>query len=228
MGILDMSWYDRPGNKLIKEGTESLSDFELLEIILGKTKQESVENLAKRLLKKYNLNKLENLGFQELKRECGNDKVAALKILSLIEISKRYNTLKKGGYNKKPITSAKDVYHILSDKVSNYKKEVLFAVLLNTNREVITVKKISIGILNSTLVHPREVFQEAIKESADSVILVHNHPRGNSTPSQPDIEVTKILIESGKLLFIPVLDHIIIGKYDYYSFAEKGKLPFEK
>ena len=228
MGILDMPWYDRPGNRLIKEGAESLSDSELLEIILGKTKEESVVTLANRLLKKYNLNKLEELGFQELKKECRNDTAAALKILSFIELSKRYSILKKGGYNKKPITSAKNVYNMLSDKVKNYKKEVLFTVLLNTNREVINVKKISIGILNSTLVHPREVFKEAIKESSDSIILVHNHPNGNSTPSQPDIEITKILIESGKLLFIPVLDHIIIGKDGYYSFAERGKLHFEK
>ena len=78
--------------------------------------------------------------------------------------------------------------------------------------------------MNSTLVHPREVFKEAIKESSDSIILVHNHPRGNSAPSQPDIEATNILIESGRTLSIPVLDHIIIGRGDYYSFAEKGKL----
>ena len=113
---------------------------------------------------------------------------------------------------------------MLSDKVRDYKKEVLFAVLLNTHREVIGVKKISIGILNSTLVHPREVFQEAIKESADSIILVHNHPRGNSAPSQPDMEATRILVESGNLLSMPVLDHIIIGRNSYYSFKEKNKL----
>ncbi len=218
-----MPWYDRPGSRLIKEGAENLSDSELLEIILGKTKEESVITLANRLLKKYNLNKLEELSFQELKKECRNDTAAALKILSFIELSKRYNTLKMGGYNKKPITSARDIYNMLSDKVKDYKKEVLFAVLLNTNREVITVKKISIGILNSTLVHPREIFKEAIKESSDSIILVHNHPRGNSTPSQQDIEVTKILMKAGEGLDIPVLDHVIIGRDSYYSFKEKGK-----
>lgn len=224
MGILNMPWYDRPGNRLIKDGAENLTDSELLEIILGKIKKESVVSLANRLLKKYNLNKLEDLSFFELKKECKEDTAAALKILSLVELSKRYNILKKGGYNKKPITSARDIYNMLSDKVRDYKKEVLFAVLLNTNREVINVKKISIGILNSTLVHPREVFQEAIKESADSIILVHNHPRGNSVPSQPDIEATKILVDSGNLLSMPILDHVIIGKNSYYSFAEKKKL----
>ncbi|MBS3151399.1 DNA repair protein RadC [Candidatus Woesearchaeota archaeon] len=224
MGILDMPWYDRPGNRLIKEGAEILTDSELLEILLGKTKKESVVKLANRLLKKYNFNKLEELGFQELKRECKNDGIAALKILSFIELSKRYSTLKKGGYSKKPITSARDIYNIMSDKVKGYKKEILFAIMLDTSREIINIKKISVGILNSTLVHPREVFKEAIKESSDSIILVHNHPRGNSAPSQPDIEATNILIESGRTLSIPVLDHIIIGRGDYYSFAEKGKL----
>ena len=134
--------------------------------------------------------------------------------------------MKKGGYSRKPIASARDVYNILSEKVKSYKKEVLFSVQLNTHKEVVSIKIISIGILNSTLVHPREVFQEAIKESADSIILVHNHPRGNSTPSQQDIEVTKILVESGKLLSIPVLDHVIIGREGYYSFEERGKFPF--
>ncbi len=175
-------------------------------------------------MKKYNLNKLEDRGFEELKKECSDDKVAALKIISLIELSKRYSTLKKGGYNKKPITSARDIYNILSDKVNSYKKEVLFAILLDSKREVISIKKISVGILNSTLVHPREVFKEAVKESADSIILVHNHPNGNSMPSQPDLEVTNILIESGRLLSIQVLDHVIIGSNGYYSFAENKKL----
>ena len=221
-----MPWYERPGNRLIKDGAENLSDSELLEIILGKTKNESVVKLANRLLKKYNLNRLEELSFQELKEECKNDTAAALKILSFIELSKRHNKLIKGGYNKKPITLARDVYSMFSDKVKNYKKEILFAVLLNTCREVISVKKISVGILNSTLVHPREVFKEAIKESADSIILVHNHPGGKSNPSQADVEATKILIESGKMLSLPVLDHIIIGQDGFYSFKEKGKLEF--
>ncbi len=224
MGILNMPWYDRPGNRLIKEGAENLTDTELLEIILGKTRKESVINLSNRLLKKYNLNKLEDLSFQELKKECRNDTAVALKILSFVELSKRYNILRKGGYNKKPITSARDIYNMLSDKVRDYKKEVLFAVLLDTSRRVIAVKKISVGILNSTLVHPREVFLEAVKESADSIILVHNHPRGNSSPSQPDIDATKILIDSGKLLSMPVLDHVIIGRNDYYSFSERKRL----
>ena len=99
---------------------------------------------------------------------------------------------------------------------------------LDVKNRIIKDEVISVGTLNSSLIHPREVFKDAIKESANSIILVHNHPNGNSNPSQPDIEVTKILIESGKLLFIPVLDHIIIGKDGYYSFAERGKLHFEK
>jgi len=218
-----MPWYDRPGNRLIKEGAEKLSDSELLEILLGKTKNGSIVNLAHKLLKKYNLNmdKLEELGFDGLKKECNNDKVIALKILSFIELNKRCSKLVKGGYSRQAITSARQVYDMLFDKVKNYKKEVLFAVLLDTKREVINIREISVGTLNTTLVHPREVFKEAIKESADSIILVHNHPNGNSTPSQPDIEVTKILQDSGKLLSIPVLDHVIIGKNSYYSFKER-------
>lgn len=216
-----MPWYDRPGNRLIREGAEKLSDSELLEILLGKTKNGSIVNLANKLLKKYNFNRLEELGFEGLKKECNNDRIVALKILSFIELNKRCNKLVKGGYNKKAIISARQINDMLSDKVKNYKKEVLFTVLLDTKREVICIKEISVGTLNTTLVHPREVFKEAIKDSADSIILVHNHPNGNSNPSQPDIEVTKILKDSGRLLSIPVLDHVIIGKDSYYSFTER-------
>ncbi|MBS3163585.1 hypothetical protein J4427_02740 [Candidatus Woesearchaeota archaeon] len=110
MKIDDMPWFDKPDVRLTREGVEKLTDVELLAMIIGKGTKEGVLDLSSRLLKNYNLNKLEDLGVEELTREC-NDKVTALKILSFIELSKRYNKLVKGGYNTKVINSAKDVYN---------------------------------------------------------------------------------------------------------------------
>lgn len=226
MKIKDMPWYDRPGARLTREGVEKLSNSDLLEIILGERKnkpRESVIKLVNRLLSKYNLNKLEELGVKGLRKECKGDIVPALKILSFIELSKRYNKLVKGGYSKKPINSAKDVYNMFVDEYRSYKKEVLNVVLLDTKNKVIKVKEVSVGTLNSSLIHPREVFKEAIKESAYSVMLVHNHPSGNPEPSKEDIELTKKIMEAGKTLNILVLDHVIIGRNNYWNWLDNQR-----
>lgn len=133
MKIKDIPWYDRPGARLTREGVGKLTNSDLLSVLLGKGKKESVFELSNRLLKKYNLNKLEDLGLKGLQKECKGDIVPALKILSLIELSKRYGKLVKGGYNKKVISSAKDVYDMFVDEMRSYKKEVLKVVLLDTN-----------------------------------------------------------------------------------------------
>src|SRR3989344_3131827 len=180
MNIKDIPWYDRPGFRLTREGVENLSNSELLSIIFwANDKKEDLLEISNKILRKYNLNKIEDAGYNELvdlvkrnkKAEYG-DFVNVMKLLSLIEISKRYNKLVKGGFNKKPIHSAKDV------------------------------------------------FKEAIKESAYSIILVHNHPSGEANPSKDDIRVTDILTKAGEILNIKVLDHIIIGKKDYWSLRE--------
>ena len=142
-----MPWYDRPGFRLTREGVGKLSNSDLLSVILGKGKKESVIELSNRLLSKYNLHKLEYLGIEELKKECKGDLVPALKVLSFIELSKRYSKLVKGGYNRKPISSAKDVYGMFVDEMRNYKKEVLKVVLLDTKNVVISVKDVSVGTL---------------------------------------------------------------------------------
>ena len=225
MKIKDLPWFNRPGFKLTRNGVKTLDNAELLAIIFGiGANGESALELSNRLLKDYNLNKLDDLSFNELKEEC-NDIVKALQLSSLIELSKRYNKLINGGYDNKikhkKINSAKDVKNIFIDKFRNYKKEVLSIILLDTKNKIISFKEgITIGILNSSLIHPREIFKEAIKESANSVILVHNHPSGDPNPSQKDIEITKKIFEAGELLGINVLDHIIIGNEGYWSYKE--------
>ena len=220
MKIDDMPWFEKPDVRISKEGVDKLTDVELLAMIIGKGTNEGVLDLSNRLIKKYNLNRLEDLGVEELTKEC-NDKVTALRILSFIELSKRYNKLVKGGYNTKVINSALDVYNMFIDEYRNYKKEVLSVVLLDTKLRVIKVKEVSVGILNSSLSHPREIFKEAIKESAYAIILVHNHPSGDCTPSESDLTTTTNLIKVGNYLDIKLLDHVVIGRNGYWSFREK-------
>ena len=220
MNIKDLPWFDRPGERLRQKGVEALNSSDLLSILLGKGKHESVMTLSSRLLSKYDFDNLENLSLDELTEECKGDKVSALKILSFIELSKRYHKKLVGGYDKKIITSAKDVYNMFSDEMRNLKQEVLNIVLLDTKNNVIGVKEVSKGILNASLVHPREVFKEAIKASAFSLILVHNHPSGDCSPSDEDIEITKKFIKLGEELEIKVLDHVIVGKDGFWNWLE--------
>jgi len=220
MKIKDIPFYNRPGFKLTKNGVGSLDSAELLSIIFGVgNKDENAIELSNRLLKKYNLNKLEHLGLDELKKECGNDLVKALKILSLIELSKRYNKLIKGGYNEN-IRSSKDVFNIFNKELSNLEKEKAIGIYLDVKNKIIKKEVLSIGILDGSLVHPRELFNIAIKESAKSVILIHNHPSGDCNPSEEDSNLTKTLIQAGNLVGINFLDHIIIGRNCFYSFKE--------
>ena len=223
MKIKEIPWFNRPGFKLTRNGVKTLDDAELLSIIFGVgSKKESALELSNKLLKKYNLNKLENLSIKDLANECNNDFNKALQILSLIEICKRYNRLINNGYTKS-IRSAKDVFNIFSYKLLNEKKETFIVLSLDSKNNIIKEEEVSKGILDSSLVHPREVFKSAIKESAYSIIIVHNHPSGDCTPSQQDMEVTKILMKAGATLDIPVVDHVIIGKDNYYSFKEKAE-----
>lgn len=223
MKIKDIPWFNRPGFKLTRKGVNTLDDAELLSIIFGVgSKGESALELSNKLLKKYNFNKLEDLSIKTLAKECKGNYNKALQLLSLIEICKRYNKLVTNGYTN-TIKSAKDVFNIYSHKFINEKKENFVVLCLDSKNKIIKEEPVSIGILDSSLVHPREVFKGAIKESAYAIILIHNHPSGDSTPSKQDLEVTKVLMRAGETLDIPVLDHVIIGNESYYSFKERAE-----
>jgi len=219
MKIKDIPWYNRPGQRLKKKGVSQLSDAELLAIVLGRgNKQENAIDLSNRVLAKYNFHKLADLSLSELDHEFKNQ-VKALKITAMYEIFKRTNRLHKKGFTKK-IRNAEDVFNYYVDELKDKKKEHFYALLLDTKNRVISEELITVGILNASIVHPREVFKSAIRASSNSIILVHNHPSGDCTPSNEDKDVTTILENSGDLLGINVLDHIIIGKDSYYSFKE--------
>jgi len=219
MKISDIPWQNRPGIRLKQEGTSALSNADLLAIVLGRGNfEENAIDISNRVLKSYDFDKLSDLSFHELKEEFRNQ-VPAMKIMAMYEIFRRTNKLKKMG-DKRKIETAKDVFNYYVDKLQDKKKEHFYALYLDTKNQIIEEKLVSKGILNASLIHPREVFNPAIRASSNSVILVHNHPSGNYAPSKEDKEVTKLLDNAGNLLGINVLDHIIIGKDGYYSFKE--------
>jgi DNA repair protein RadC len=216
MKIKDISIENRPRERLEKHGSWALSDAEILAIILQKgTKNENVIDLSNRLISKYDLSDLSRCSLNELQKIKGIGKAKACQIMALFEFNKRFMIPKN---NNKPIKCAKDVYEYIYPKLVNLDKEHFIVLHLDTKNRIIKEETVSIGTLNSSIIHPREVFKSAIKESANSVILVHNHPSGETEPSIEDKEITDKLFNAGELLSIKVLDHIIIGNEGFYSF----------
>ncbi len=215
MRIKDIPWWNRPSYRIKKKGEDKLNPAELLSIILWSGKKgENAIDMSNRLLKNYSLSKIPKLSLTELEKEVG--KTGAARIKAMYEIFRLTNWVKKKGF-KPTIESAEDVFRYFVDQLKDKKKEHLYALLLDSKNRIITEELISIGTLNSSLVHPREVFKEAIKNSAYAIILVHNHPSGDCEPSEEDIEASKRIKDAGKLMDIKVLDHIIIGKDSWHS-----------
>ncbi|MFA5527601.1 MAG: DNA repair protein RadC [Peptostreptococcales bacterium] len=221
-GIKGMPLEERPREKLAMLGVHALSNAELLAIILRSgTREMSAIELSNRILSmdKDGLSFLTHVSLEELKNIQGIGDAKACQILASIEIGKRIATRPKG--KKINVSSPRDVADLFMEEMRYYKKEYFKVLLLNTKNEIIMIDDISIGSLNSTIVHPREVFVNAIKRSSSSVILIHNHPSGNPKPSAEDIEITKRLYEAGKIIGIDVLDHLIIGDGVYLSLKEE-------
>lgn len=223
--ILDMPEGERPKEKLLRYGAESLSNPELLAIILRTgTKGKNVLNLSQKIITELDgLNGILNASMKEMTKIKGVKEAKASQILAIAELFKRFNTYKS--FNKiKRINSPKDVANMLYGEMGTDNQEVLKLITLNTKNEVVKIKDIFKGSLNSSLVHPREIFNEAIKNSAASIIICHNHPSGDPTPSSEDINFTTRINESGKIIGINLIDHIIIGRNNYVSLKEKGIL----
>ena len=221
MKIKDMPWYNRPGSRLKRKGVFSLSDAELLAIVIGRgDKTENAVDLANRVLATNNFNKIAELSLPELEKEFRNP-VKAMKINAMFEIFRRTNKLMKKGF-KLQIKTASDVYQYYVDELQNKTKEYFYALFLDTKNRILKEELVSIGTLNESLIHPRELFNSAIQASCNSVIIVHNHPSGDCVPSDNDKEVTKVLVEAGKIMGIKVLDHVIIGKEGFMSLKESG------
>jgi DNA repair protein RadC len=222
--IKDLPENERPQEKLLRYGPEILSNGELLAVILRTgIKSENVVQLSSRIIAESGgLNGVLKSSEEDFKKIKGIGETKAAQLLALVEISKRFKAFKSG--DKYKITKPQDAAEYVMEEMKSLNKEYLRILMLNTKKIIISIKDVSIGTLNSSMVHPREVFIEAIKKSADSIIVCHNHPSGDPSPSREDINITYRLKECGKLLGIEVVDHIIIGDGNYVSLKEKNIL----
>jgi DNA repair protein RadC len=220
MRIKDLPKIERPREKLISKGPQNLKDEELLAILLGTgVEGKNVIEVAKQILRRYAKKRLLKMKYEDLSKIKGIGPAKACTILAAQELVKRALEIQEE--TLPIIQSVKDVLAqavYMRDKT----REHFMVIYLNARNEMIFKKPMFVGTLNANLVHPREIFNEALQQNAASVILVHNHPSGGSEPSEDDLEITKRLIEAGKIMGIDVLDHIIITKNKVFSFKGKG------
>ncbi len=209
---------DRPREKMGKLGVKALSNLELLAVLLGKgTRSKDVFRLSAEILE-YAEKNFEKLDLSTLSQIDGLGKIRSYQILAAIEFSRRF--LLKDGVK---LNHASEAYQLVSD-LKEKKQEYFVTMTLDGAANLIQKRVVFIGTLNQSLVHPREVFADAIVDRAAGIICVHNHPSGNIQPSREDIAVTKKLVEVGKIIGIRIVDHIIVGKTTYFSFQAEGLL----
>lgn len=220
---------ERPRERLVKYGAENLSDAQLLAIILrtgDRVDKTSAVDLARILIDKFgNFRELDSVSVSELQSIKGIGPAKGAQIKAALEIGKRF--LRQETEPKEKIKSVEDVFNYYKPYLRDLKKEVFKVMLLDGRNKIIKDVTISEGSLTKSIVHPREVIKEATKESAAALIFVHNHPSGESKPTKDDVEITERLIKACDIVGIRVLDHIIIGANDYFSFADEGLIKEE-
>ncbi len=218
---------ERPRERLIKYGCNGLSDAQLVGVVIGTGDQSSKKNavdLGRDLLEKFgNFYNIDSATVPEISTVKGFGSAKAAQVKAALEMGKRMMS-QKGSASRKKMKSSQDFFEQFGPFMRNLKKEVVKVVLLNPKLHVIKDITISEGSVNQSIVHPREVMTPAIKESASSIVLLHNHPSGDPVPSSADIEITHRVNKTGEIIGIKLLDHIIIGHDDYYSFADEGLL----
>jgi DNA repair protein RadC len=221
--IRDLPAAERPRERLQQFGTEALSAQELLAVILGRgIAGESVTVTAQRLLSQFGgLKGLAQATVEELSQIKGIGLAKSCQIKAAFELANRLEGYPSAD-NKTVIKNPLDVAALVKSKLAGKKKEYFMTVLLDTRAQVIKICETSVGSLDTSIVHPREVFKEAIAASAASVIFVHNHPSGDVSASEQDIGLTKRLVEAGSIIGIEVLDHIIVADNKHVSMKAKG------
>jgi DNA repair protein RadC len=223
--ILSWAEEDRPREKLMLKGRAALSDAELIAILIGSgTRELSAVDLSKLILHSVgnNLNELAKLSINDLMKFKGVGDAKAISIAAALELGRRRKESEV--VKKAKITSSADAYQAMRPYLLDLSHEQFWVLLLNRASEIIRPFQISIGGVAGTVADPKIIFKSAIEYLASAIILVHNHPSGNLTPSQADLDLTKRVKEAGRLLDIPILDHLIFGDSGYYSFADKGIL----
>jgi DNA repair protein RadC len=216
---------DKPREKLLAKGKDALSDSELIAILLGSGNREmTAVELAREILKnnEYNLNNLAKLSINEMMKYKGIGEAKAITIVAALELGRRRRESEI--IEKKKVTSSRDVFEYMQPVLDNKPYEEFWIVLLSRSNSILSREMISIGSLTASLADPRKIFKLALEKLAASMILSHNHPSGNLKPSESDINLTRKLINAGKLLDISVLDHLIIGEGKYFSFADEGMI----
>lgn len=225
MKLKDIPVADRPRERFLEYGVESLSTEELLAIILKTgSKKKSVREVSLEILKMAGeINKLAELSKEQLMEIDGIGLTKAIEIISAIELGKRIYLHPKVN-NKLRFLNAEQIFQATRHLFLGQKQEYFYCFYLDSKNEILERKLLFMGTINRSLVHPREIFKYAYLSSASSIVCVHNHPSGDITPSREDIRLTKALVEIGRINSIPVMDHVIVGNDSYYSFYENGKI----
>ncbi|WP_133581103.1 RadC family protein [Aureibacillus halotolerans] len=220
--IRDVPLHDRPRERLAREGVKQLSTQELLAILLQTgTKDESVMQLSLRVLHSFpTLRRLQEASFLEMTAIKGIGSAKASLLSAVMELGCRL-TVERGDAPV-VIRSPEDAAMYVMPELKHLKQEHFVCLYLNTKNHVVEKKTVFVGSLNASIVHPREVFKEALRASAASILCAHNHPSGDPEPSREDVDVTKRLVECGRVLGIEVMDHVIIGNDSFVSLREKG------
>jgi len=221
--ITDWALEDRPREKLLAKGIQSLSDAELIAILIGSgSRNETAVELSKRILASVsnNLNQLGKLNIADLQNFKGIGEAKAISIVAAMELGKRRKISEI--IEKKKIGSSKDVFEVFGSLLGDLPYEEFWVLFLNRSNSILEKLKISQGGISGTVIDVRLIMKNAIEKLASGIILCHNHPSGNLNPSQSDIDITKKLVEAGKIMEINVLDHVIVTDKAYYSFADEG------
>lgn len=226
--VKDMPKAERPREKLLTSGTEKMENYELLAILLRTgTKAEPVLELAGNLMRKFGtIESFFESSMQDLMSVKGIGLAKASELISCITLGRRYRDELIRNENlrlsREAITEPSLAVNFIRAEITDYSKEHFFVLNLDVRNRIIDIEMISKGTLTSSLVHPRETFESAIRKHAASIMVAHNHPSGDANPSEDDIKISKRLAESGRILGIELIDHIIITKYSYCSLKNKG------
>ena len=222
MRIHDIDPDNRPRERFLSSGPASLSPAELLAIILRSgIPGRNIVDTCHEMISRFSLERLPGLSLRELQEVPGIGEAKAMQVIAVFELHKRLRYSRNA--NRK-VQSARDVFEYMRGRIPDETKEHLCILFLDAKNRIIRHEIVSVGTLTASLIHPREIFKAAIRESAHAVILVHNHPSGDVQPSGADKQVTTILKQAGNLLQIDLLDHVIIGADDWFSFRDQSML----
>lgn len=225
LGIRQWAEEDRPREKLLSKGKSSLSEAELIAILISSGSRElSAVDLAKVILSyvDHDLNLLAKLTVSELQTFKGIGEAKAVAIVSALELGRRRKDSTPGKHQY--LRKSQDAYKIMIPILMDLPTEQFWVIMLTRNNKVLHKRCVSQGGFSGTIADPKVIFKRALEDMANGIILVHNHPSGNKKPSSADLRLTKKIVEAGKLLEIPVLDHIIFTDEDFYSFSDEGVL----